>query len=189
MANHTYQTAALTANTTYCWKAAAIDPAGSNTFGSYSATQSFTTNQSPSAPTLSQPAATQTGVSTLPELRLYSTDPDSDYLRYKILVYQSDCSTLIRTIDQTASQTGWGSQSQQAATAYSSGQEAVHTYQPTALTANTTYCWKAQAIDPAGVNIFGAFSATSTFSTTPTTQTNINISGGTTIYGGTTLGQ
>ena len=59
-----------------------------------------------------------------------------------------------------------------------------HTYQATALTANTTYCWKAQAIDPAGVNIFGAFSATSTFNTqTSSTPPEVHIKGNVNIGG------
>jgi hypothetical protein len=190
IASHTYQAAALSLNTTYCWKAAAIDPGGSNTFSSYSATQLFSTNLTPPAPTLVQPAAAQTGVLTLPELRLYSTDIDSDYLKYKIDVCStSNCSSVVRTIDQTSSQTGWSSQSQQAATAYSSGQTAIHTYQAAALSANTQYWWRAYAIDPAGVNAFSAASSIGTFTTAPTTQTNVNIGGGTTLYGGTTIGQ
>jgi len=190
LASHTYQAAGLSYNTTYCWKASAIDPGGSNTFGSYSATQSFTTNQAPAAPTLTQPASGQTGVSTTPELRLYSTDADSDYLKYKIEVCStSNCSSVVRTIDQTSSQTGWASQSQQSATAYSSGQQAIHTYQATALTANTQYWWRAYAIDPAGVNSFSAVSSIGTFTTAATTQNNVNIGGGTTIYGGTTIEQ
>ena len=190
LASHTYQAAGLSYNTTYCWKAAAIDPGGSNTFGSYSVTQLFSTNFTPTVPTLVQPSSSQTGVSTLPEFRLYSTDQDSDYIRYKIDVCStSNCSSIVRTIDQTSSQTGWASQSQQGATAYSSGQTAVHTYQAAALAANTQYWWRAYAIDPAGVNAFSAASSIGTFNTTPATQTNVNIGSGTTIYGGTTIGQ
>jgi len=189
LASHTYQSAALSYNTTYCWKAAAIDPGGSNSFGSYSATQLFTTNQTPAAPTLTQPASGQTGVSTTPELRLYATDPDPDYLKYKIEVCStSNCSTVVRTIDETSSQTGWSSQSQQGATAYSSGQTAIHTYQAAALSANTQYWWRAYAIDPGGVNAFSTASSIGTFTTAPTTQANININGGTTIYDGVTIG-
>ncbi len=189
-ASHTYQNTALSYNTTYCWKAAAIDPGGSNSFGAYSATQLFTTNQYATAPTLVYPASGQTGISTTPEFRLYSTDPDGDYIRYKITVYQSNCSTLVRTIDQTSSQTGWLSQSLQSATAYSSGQTAIHTYQPAALSANTTYCWKAAAIDPAGTNTFSSDSATRLFTTiTSATPSTKDIRGNVNIKGGTKIGQ
>jgi hypothetical protein len=189
-ASHTYQAAGLSYNTTYCWKAAAIDPGGSNTFGSFSATQLFTTNQTPAAPTLTQPTSSQTGVSTLPELRLYSNDPDSDYLMYKIeICSNSNCSSVVRTIDQTSSQTGWSSQSLQSGTAYSSGQTAIHTYQAAALTANTQYWWRAYAIDPGGANAFSTASGIGTFTTAATTQSSVNIGGGTTIYSGVTIGQ
>ncbi len=190
LASHTYQAAGLSLNATYCWKAAAIDPGGSNTFGSYSATQLFSTNFTPTVPTLVQPSSSQTGVSTLPEFRLYSTDQDSDYIKYKIDVCStSNCSSIVRTIDETSSQTGWSSQSQQSATAYSSGQTAIHTYQAAAMSANTQYWWRAYAIDPAGNNVFSAASGIGTFTTALVTQTNVNIGGGTTIYGGTSIGQ
>ncbi len=144
----------------------------------------------PAAPTLSQPAAAQTGVSTTPEFRMYTTDAASDYVRYKIDVCStSNCSSIVRTIDETSSQIGWSSQSQQSATAYASGQTAIHTYQAVALSANTQYWWRAYAIDPAGANTFSAASSIGTFNTTPATQNNVNIGGGTTIYGGTTFGQ
>ncbi|GEM_PF-1293066 len=179
LASHTYQAAGLSLNTTYCWKAAAIDPGGSNTFGSYSATQLFSTNLAPAAPTLVQPSTSQAGVSTLPEFRLVSTDPDSDYIKYKIDVCStSNCSTIVRTIDETSSQTGWQSQSQQSATAYSSGQIAIHTYQLAALAVNTQYWWRAYAIDPAGTNVFGVASSIGTFNTqTSATPPEVHIRG------------
>jgi hypothetical protein len=40
---HTYQAAALTANTQYWWRAYAIDPAGVNAFSSASGIGTFTT--------------------------------------------------------------------------------------------------------------------------------------------------
>ncbi|MEO8105669.1 MAG: kelch repeat-containing protein, partial [Candidatus Saccharibacteria bacterium] len=185
LASHTYQSATLSYNATYCWKAAAIDPGGSNGFGSFSATQLFTTNLTPTSPTLSQPSAGQTGVSTTPELRLYSTDPESDYIKYKIEVCStSNCSSVVRTIDQTSSQTGWASQSQQSATAYLSGQTAIHAYQATALAANTQYWWRAYAIDPAGTNTFSGASGIGTFTTqSSSTPNEVHIKGNVNIGG------
>ena len=142
----------------------------------------------PVAPTLSQPTAAQTGLSTLPELRLVSTDPDSDYVRYKIQVCSnSTCTVVVRTIDETQSQIGWQSQSQQNASAYSSGQMAIHTYQAAALTAGTQYWWRAYAIDPAGSNVFGPASAIGTFTTAVAVKSDVSIGGGVTIYGGSNL--
>lgn len=129
-------------------------------------------------------------MSILPVLRIDSTDADSEDVRYKIDVCStSNCSSIVRTIDETASQTGWGSQSAQSATAYASGQEAAHTYQAAALTASTQYWWRAYAIDPAGNNVFSAASRIGTFTTGAANQINVNISGGTSIYGGTSIGQ
>lgn len=201
MATHNYQTPALAFNTTYCWKGRAKDPSGSNTWGSYSATRTFTTNQTPAAPTLGQPANSATSVLILPEFRLSATDPDSsDYLQYWIDVCStSDCSSIVRSICQTnsgtgvpgtcgsPSQTGWFSQSLQSVTAYASGQIAVHQYQPAALSANTQYWWRAYVIDPGGTNTWSSASAISTFTTGSATPTMVKVLGGTSILGGTKI--
>ena len=190
------QTAAtLSFSITYCWKAAAIDPGGSNTWSAFSAAQRFTINQPPAAPVLKQPSAGQTRVSILPELRLVATDPDGDYTRYKIQVCStSNCSGIVRTIDQSAAtappelaQVGWLSQSLQNMTAYASGQTAIHTYQAPALAISTQYWWRAYAIDPGGGNVFGLSSAIGTFTTGPSIKPDINVNGNSTIYGGATL--
>lgn len=182
----------LNNNTTYCWKAAAIDPGGTNTFSSYSSTQTFTTgaNVTPSTPTLVSPGSGATGVSTSPLLTLRSSDSDGNYLRYKILLYNSDCSTGLQTFDQTISQTGWTGQDQQTSTAYTGdvnlSSSTIATYGNAALTASTQYCWKAAAIDPGGTNTFSAFSATQLFTTGSATG-NVDIRGNTQIRGGTLL--
>lgn len=189
-ATYTYQ-GVLEPGTTYCWKVEARDPGGTNFYGAMSNTRLFITAFIPSTPTLTNPVNSQTGLSLLPQLRLYATDTDGDYLRYKIEICStSNCSAIVRTIDQTSSQTGWLSQSVQNATAYSSGQTAIYNYQPAALTVNTQYWWRAYAIDPGGSNTWSTASGISTFTTaTTTTPGQINIGGGTTIYGGTTLGE
>lgn len=194
MAAHTYQTAALSPNTQYWWRGYAIDPGGANTFSSASSIFSFTTNATPAAPTLSQPSNSATGVDTLPEFQLRTTDADNDYLRYKIEVCDvSDCSSIVRTIDQTSSQTGWSGQDTQTSTAYvgnssiSSSTMAIHTYQTAALDAGTQYWWRAYAIDPGGVNTFS--SASSIFSFTTESVGGAGINGGTNLRGGVRLGE
>ena len=152
----------------------------------------LTYNAAPDAPTLIQPANSTLNVNILPEFRLGTTDDSNDYIRYKIDVCSiSDCSVIVRTIDETVSQTGWLSQSQQSATAYSGGavitQLAIHQYQAAALSGSTQYWWRAYAIDPGGSNQLSAASAISTFTTGATLQSNININGNTKIYGGSTL--
>jgi len=136
-------------------------------------TVNYTSNSPPNTPTLSTPASGATNQSLSPAFTFSATDPDSDYLRYEIVVYQSNCSTVVRTIDQTASQTGWSGQDAQSGTAYASGTTATHTYQPTVLDPNTTYCWKARAIDPGGINTWSSYSGTRSFTTSqiPATPT------------------
>ncbi len=153
---------------------------------------SLTYNGAPTIPTLLQPANGATAVSLLPEFRMGSADDSLDYIRYKIEVCStSNCSSIVRTIDQTASQTGWSSQSQQSGTAYLGGvaitQYAVHKYQTTALTGSTQYWWRAYAIDPGGTNQFSAASSIWSFTTGLAVPNQVNIGGGTSIYGGTTL--
>ncbi len=148
----------------------------------------------PSAPTLTAPLNNATAASLTPELRLGAIANTTNYLRYKIEVCStSNCSSIVRTIDQTSSQTGWQSQSEQSGTAYTGGissiaQYAIHKYQTPALSANTQYWWRGYAIDPSGTNTFSPASAISTFTTKQTTANVINIGGGTTIYSGTTIG-
>lgn len=125
-------------------------------------------NNPPSTPSLTSPSSGATGVSSSPQFQLSTTDTESDYLRYEIVIYQSDCSTLVRTIDQTSSQTGWSGQDAQTSTAYASGTTASHTYQTPVLFSGTTYCWKARATDPGGSNSWSAYSATQTFTTAST---------------------
>lgn len=143
-------------------------------------------NSAPNAPILSVPTSGATGVSVLPAFILSTTDPDGDYLRYKILLYQSDCSTPVGTFDQTNSQTGWSGQNTQAGSAYTSGSTATYTYTAT-LANNTTYCWQAAAIDPGGSNTWGSTSATQTFHTATASGGDINIRGGLNIRGGVRL--
>ena len=142
-------------------------------------------------PALVAPSNSSVNVSSAPEFRLGSANSSGSYQRYKIQVCSDDaCSAVLRTIDQTASQTGWTAQSIQSGTAYSGGaplaQIAIHKYQPTALSANTQYWWRGAAIDPGGVNTWSDWSSIYSFTTAPATASNINIGGGViTIYGGT----
>jgi hypothetical protein len=167
MATYTYQAAALSGATQYWWRAYAIDPGGSNTTSSVSSIFSFTTSAVPSAPTLSSPADTSTGITILPTFTLRSSDADNDYLRYEI-------------------------QDQQTSTAYtgnstlSSSTLATHNYQASALSLSTQYWWRAYAIDPGGSNTASSVSSIFSFTTTATAN-NVEIRGGTTIQGGTTV--
>ncbi len=125
-----------------------------------------------STPTLSAPADSTPNASTTPTFQLRAPDDQNDYLRYKIEVCSTaDCSTVVRTIDQTASQTGWSGQDQQTGTAYTGNATislstmASHAYQGPALSPGTTYWWRGYAIDPADTNTFSRPSATFSFVT------------------------
>jgi hypothetical protein len=192
LASHTYQTPALSLGTQYWWRAYAIDPGGSNTWSEASAIASFITTGPPAAPTLLEPGNGAVA-SLAPMFRLWTTDPNGDYVQYKIEVCStSNCSAAVRTIDQTSSQTSWTSQDASSATAYSASailtgsQPAVHVYQSPLLSASTQYWWRAYAIDPAGYNQWSAASSIGTFTAT---ASNVKIMGGTSIRGGTRIGQ
>ena len=148
------------------------------------------TNSTPSYPSLVNPGSGATNVSTSPLLQLVSSDPDNDYLRYKILLYNSDCTTGLQTFDQTSTQVGWSGQDQQTATAYTGNSvlavSSVATYGAASLSANTQYCWKGAAIDPGGTNTFSSFSPTQLFTTGSATG-QVQINGNTQIRGGTLL--
>jgi hypothetical protein len=184
---------ALTRGSSYCYQAKGKDPSGSNTFGSLSSYRTFTVSSIPATPTLIGPSSGATSVSLTPQFTLRTTDTDSDYLQYRVYLYQSDCSTVIGSspFNQNSSQTGWTGQDTQSNTAYvgsstlSSSTIAAYTYQAT-LSTSTTYCWKADAIDPGGSNTFSSTSSTRLF-TTASTSSAVQINGGTEINGGTTI--
>ncbi|MBI2356477.1 fibronectin type III domain-containing protein, partial [Candidatus Dojkabacteria bacterium] len=174
-ATYTLQTP-LDAGTTYYWRSYATDPAGSNTWSSTQGTPySFTTNLSPTIPILNTPLNTATNLSVLPQLRLTSTDVESDYIRYRIKLCTDVAMTVgCQTFDQTSSQTGWSGQDTETSTAYATGTQAIYTQQ-TELEPSTTYYWAGQSIDPGGSNSFSSYSTPFSFETTnpPTPPTDL----------------
>lgn len=188
IAIYTYQTP-LSKNTQYWWEAYAIDPGGTNTWSSASAIQTFTTGDDiPAAPELVSAFTSNVAGSFVTTFKLHAAEINSDYLRYKIDVCaDSACGSIVRTIDETASQTGWSGQDQQAGTAYTgnpsiaSSTIAAYAYQPPNLSTYTNYWWRAYAIDPGGSNTWSAVSPIAGFITAPNEthiQGNINIHGG-----------
>ena len=187
------------AGSTFCFRTVI---SGGTAFGAYSQYPRITTftppsNSAPNTPTLSTPASGATGISTTPSLTLSTTDVDSDYVRYRIYLYQSDCSTPVSgspfTQPSGLPQTGWSGQdagpgsNTAYATTPSSGTTATYAYQST-LSNSTTYCWKADAIDPAGSNTYSSASATQTFTTVAGGGSDsVTVQGGVTIQGGSTI--
>jgi len=186
-ATYTVQTS-LSPGAGYCWQAQAIDPAGSNTWGSLSTASTFIINASPSQPSLLTPAAGATGISTIPSFTLRARDLDNNNLQYRIYLYQSDCSTPVGSSPFDMSGAGWSGMDAPGGTSYvgssvlSSSTIATYTYQGT-LSASTTYCWKADAIDPLGSNTYGSASLTQSF-TTAGAGSSVTVQGGVTILGG-----
>lgn len=135
-------------------------------------------NTTPAAPTLILPANGATNVARLTNFQLRTTDADSDYLRYKIQICSDSlCNSVVQTIDQTSSQTGWSGQDTQTGTAYvgssiitSSTIASFTLYLPNNLGTNTIYYWRGYAIDPGGSNIFSSASTIQSFATGPTSD-------------------
>ncbi len=192
LATHTYQVPALAAGATYYWRAYAVSSDGSYTLSNPTAIRSFLTSAPPAAPTLIRPSAGADAQNSDPVFQLRATDANSDPLRYRIEVCAvSDCTSIVRTIDQTLSQTGWSLQDANAGTAYISAPSltassvAVHQYQLPFLTVSTQYWWRAYAIDPGDSNSWSPASTISSF----TTGTNaVRVQGGLRIMGGTKVG-
>jgi hypothetical protein len=151
----------------------------------------ITYNATATSVTLVAPANAAANVSLTPIFTLRAADPEADYLRYKIEVCStSNCSAIVRTIDQTSSQTGWSGQDTQGGTAYvgssviGSSTLATHTYQLPKLDYSTQYWWRAYAFDPGGFNVESNASSINSF-TTMAAPTFTQIMGGTEIRGGT----
>ena len=178
-----------TSSTSYCFRAVKSDGSLLSTYNFWPQITTQTPNNSPAAPTLSTPASSATNVILAPQFTLKTTDVEGDYVRYRITIYQSDCSTVVATADENTSQTGWSGQDASSSTAYAAsssiGGSTMATYTYTGrLATSTTYCWKADAIDPGGSNAFGSATATQSFTTV---GGEVDIQGGTTILGGTTV--
>jgi len=170
-ATYTLQTA-LSPATTYYWRSYTTDPGGTNIWSNTQGTPySFTTNATPTIPSLDLPTDTATDQVLAPALKTTATDADSDYLRYKIELCDDAAMTIYcQTFDQTSSQTGWSGQDAQTSTAYASGTQATYTPQ-TNLKASTTYYWRSYVIDPAGNNAWTSTQAAPYSFTTTATPT------------------
>lgn len=83
--NYTVQTAITPG--TYYWRVAAIDPAGSNIYGPWSSTRSFSLPSNiPPTVELNNPSDTTTGLTTTPTFSFTGTDPENDSIEYQIQV-------------------------------------------------------------------------------------------------------
>ena len=152
-------------------------------------------NYPPATPTIHSVANGATNVLLLPIFQLRSTDQNNDYLQYVVEtcpVNSFPCASGGHTYDQTTSQACWSLQDANSGTAFASYDTIARSTMaycetPLAdlLSPNTTYYWRAKAIDPAGTNTYSSYSSVASF-TTGTLQ--VNIIGGSNINGGTIIG-
>jgi hypothetical protein len=151
-------------------------------------------NYPPSAPTIYSVDSGSTSAPRLPVWQLRSSDFNNDYLKYQVEVCSANSFPCATGDAQTytTSDSCWSGYNANGDTAYSAGtsvndsQLAVcSTPLANLLRPSTTYFMRAKAIDPGGSNTFGAYSNVLTF-TTGTLEIRIN--GGTTISGGTKIG-
>jgi hypothetical protein len=175
------------AGSVFCFRTVSSGGAALASYSQYPRINTYNppSNSAPNTPVLSVPSSGATGVSITPTFSLSATDPDSDAVKYRLYLYQSDCSTAVGSspFAQASSGTGWDN----GTTAYSSGATANYTYQGT-LSNSTTYCWKADAIDPGGTNGYGSASSTQLFTTAAAGGSNtVTIQGGVDIRGGSTI--
>jgi len=152
-------------------------------------------NYTPSTPTIYSVVNGTTNVPRLPVFQLRSTDLNNDYLQYVVEECPANswpCASGGHTYDQTSSQTCWSVQDASSGTAFASRPDLANStmaycQMPNTdiLSPNTTYYWRAKAIDPGGTNTYSAYSSVATFTTG---TLDIQINGGTTITGGTKIG-
>ncbi len=144
-----------------------------NTSGTTYRYAAWKINTAPATPSLDLPTNAATGQSLSTVLKTTTTDPDSNYMQYKIqLCTDSGMTTGCQTFDETSSQTGWSGQDANSSLAYASGTQAVYTIQ-SPLSAGTTYYWQSYAIDPNGANTWSGTQTPHSFTTNvvPTTPT------------------
>lgn len=143
-----------------------------NTSGSTYRYAVWNINSAPTTPSLDSPADSATNQSLTPALLTTTTDPNSDYLRYKIQLCENvGMTTNCQTFDQTSSQTGWSGQDAQTSTAYASGTQATYTIQ-SALANSFIYYWRSYAIDPGGTNTWSSTQTPYSFTTLASGGTN-----------------
>lgn len=132
-------------------------------------TTSGVQNNPPSPPSLDSPSSGSINMSTSPTFQITATDPESDHLQYKIILYSDGgCTMPLATYDESSSQTGWSGQNATTTSpgdSYLSGTQGTYTVQ-SVLAQSTQYSWTASAKDPAGSNTWTASPSCSNFTTT-----------------------
>jgi hypothetical protein len=173
----------------YCFR---VTNAGT-ALDSYSNYPILNINYPPSTPTVYSVANSATNVPRLPIFQLRSYDLNKDYLKYVVEtcpVNSFPCSSGGQTYAESDS--CWSGRDTQSGAAYTSTDTettSTMTYcsVPTSgiLSPNTTYYWRAKAIDPGGSNTYSSYTSVLSFTTG---TLDVWIKGGTNINGGTKVG-
>ena len=147
----------------------------------------LTYNLPPNAPSQDFPLNNDTGVSVTPTFNMTATDPESDNLGYKVVIYSdSICTTIVQTNDQAATSIGWTGQDatcvNNPTSCYLSGTQGSFLTQ-TALSGSTQYWWKASAKDPDGNGTFTNSTTCNTFTTQAAYTVSCSASAGATSFG------
>jgi hypothetical protein len=125
------------------------------------------------------PANAATNQALKPALKMTAIDADLDTMKYKVqMCTDLAMTTGCQTFDQTLTQDGWSGQNASSFTRYQSGTQATYTLQSD-LSTNTTYYWRAYAIDLSGLNEFSNPGEIFSFTTTnaPTAPTSLQTEG------------
>ncbi len=124
-------------------------------------------NNAPVRPVTSSPASGATGISSTPTFHMSSIDGDGDALQYRVeIARDAGFTTGVVSYSQASSPTGWSGQT--IGNAYGLGAIASYTLNTIdALSANTTYYWRAYAYDVYGTKTWTSASDVSMFTTSP----------------------
>ena len=168
--NYNETLSGLSSGTLYYFRAYATNSAGTG----YGSASSFTTTaNTPPTVALNTPTDTATGVSTTPDLVFTGTDANSDTIEYNVQVdtvntfNSSGGNPLLNKLSVTPDATFTDVTNGAHTHPFPSAEQVKYTVQAgNTLTGSTTYYWRVAATDPAGSNIYGAWSATWSFTVT-----------------------
>ncbi len=119
-------------------------------------------NTAPAAPTLLTPT---NGGAVQGQFQMRTLDADLDYLQFKVEIAEdAGFASIVRTVDQTASQSNWFGQTEMSRTAYAPSGTATLVIAPP-LAVNSSYYWRVSALDPGGSATWGPLSAVQSFTT------------------------
>gem|GEM_PF-3627327 len=165
------QSNTVTPGSEYCFRAVTSDGTELDQYNNYPIAY---TNDAPLSVTLNSPFDNEALASSSPWFEFFTTDTESEPMHYQIQV-ASDVNFSSTVINATSinDENSFENLDTPADKApYNSGQEIRFTSTTTLSVADTTYWWRARAVDPDGSNQYGAWSTSQSF----TGSSTVNIS-------------